>query len=253
MAIARRRAGVRAPWPRPCVSGRPSVSPRHHSRARVAAGSEPSSVWPRHVSSAVSGSSAQTRAVRRPNQPPPSPRMASTDIVSLPVPRSVGPPADLRFLNLTHSLSLPLSLSLWLPARLPEQAMQKATNVTYPRRLVTRHGRSHVMGNHGRFQGCTVWFTGESRVGGKPVAPPPCSSRLLLPEPGRLAAGCWPGPGARVRIRGRPAALFPGGSSSPLSSAVLPRSRLVASGSLTGRTCRRASSLIGLRQRHGLD
>lgn len=44
-------------------------------------------------------------------------------------------------------------------------AMQKATNVTYHRRLVTRHGRSHVMGNHGRFQGCTVWFTGLSGSG----------------------------------------------------------------------------------------
>ena len=121
MAIARRRAGVRAPWPRPCVSGRPSVSPRHHSRARVAAGSEPSSVWPRHVSSAVSGSSAQTRAVRRPNQPPPSPRMASTDIVSLPVPRSVGPPRRPPVPQ-SHPLSLSPSLSLSLAACPPPRA-----------------------------------------------------------------------------------------------------------------------------------
>ena len=39
------------------------------------------------------------------------------------------------------------------------QPLQKATNVTYHRQLVTRNSRGQVMG-HGSFRGCTVWFTG---------------------------------------------------------------------------------------------
>jgi len=50
-------------------------------------------------------------------------------------------------------------------------SLQKATNVTYHRPLVSRNLRGHVMagnqgsGNQGRFRGCTVWFTGLSGSG----------------------------------------------------------------------------------------
>lgn len=43
-------------------------------------------------------------------------------------------------------------------------SLQKATNVTYHRQLVSRNTRGQLMGQ-GRFRGCTVWFTGLSGSG----------------------------------------------------------------------------------------
>nr|CAG4644136.1 EOG090X09V8 [Lepidurus arcticus] len=43
--------------------------------------------------------------------------------------------------------------------------LQKATNVTYHRHLVTRNSRAQVMGQTKGFRGCTIWFTGLSGAG----------------------------------------------------------------------------------------
>lgn len=43
--------------------------------------------------------------------------------------------------------------------------MQKATNVTAEKHLVSRSKRGEVLGSRGGFRGCTIWFTGLSGAG----------------------------------------------------------------------------------------
>lgn len=46
-----------------------------------------------------------------------------------------------------------------------DRPKRKATNVTYQKQHVSRAKRGQVLGNGGRFRGCTVWFTGLSAAG----------------------------------------------------------------------------------------
>lgn len=43
--------------------------------------------------------------------------------------------------------------------------VQKATNVTAEKHLVSRSKRGEVLGSRGGFRGCTIWFTGLSGAG----------------------------------------------------------------------------------------
>ncbi|XP_065164607.1 bifunctional 3'-phosphoadenosine 5'-phosphosulfate synthase-like [Atheta coriaria] len=46
-----------------------------------------------------------------------------------------------------------------------EKFIQKATNVTEQNNYVSRVKRGKILGNHGGFRGCTIWFTGLSGAG----------------------------------------------------------------------------------------
>merc|ERR1719220_1686341 len=50
------------------------------------------------------------------------------------------------------------------PAR-PMHNVQKATNITAEKHLVSRTKRGEVLGARGGFRGCTIWFTGLSGAG----------------------------------------------------------------------------------------
>merc|ERR1712013_621008 len=45
------------------------------------------------------------------------------------------------------------------------QNVQKATNITAEKHLVSRTKRGEVLGARGGFRGCTIWFTGLSGAG----------------------------------------------------------------------------------------